>query len=87
MALAKDATQAPASAQEDIVNTVIDGEASVAPGRFFTIPGRDPFDEVGVVGHQPLAPDWSFRGSGQLILATPVAGGCSHVPLLLILCQ
>jgi ribonucleoside-diphosphate reductase alpha chain len=46
MALAKDATQAPAPAQEDIVNTVIDGEASVAPGRFFTIPGRDPFDEV-----------------------------------------
>ena len=28
------------------MNTVVDSEASVAPGRFFTIPGRDPFEEV-----------------------------------------
>ena len=31
---------------EDVVNTVVDGEASVAPRRFFTIPGRDPFEEI-----------------------------------------
>ncbi|MDH4178618.1 MAG: vitamin B12-dependent ribonucleotide reductase, partial [Thermoleophilia bacterium] len=46
MATAKDVTQAPQAAQEEPVNTVVDGEASVAPRRFFTIPGRDPFDEI-----------------------------------------
>ncbi len=46
MASAKDVTQAPAAAQEDLVNTVVDEEASVTPRRFFTIPGRDPFDEI-----------------------------------------
>jgi ribonucleoside-diphosphate reductase alpha chain len=45
MATAKQA-QAPVEVVEEIVNTVVDGEASVAPGRFFTIPGRDPFDEI-----------------------------------------
>jgi ribonucleoside-diphosphate reductase alpha chain len=52
MASAKQAsttTQAPPD--EEIVNTVIDSEASVTPRRFFTIPGRDPFDEV----------DWELR--------------------------
>ncbi len=52
MASAKQAsttTQAPPD--EEIVNTVIDAEASVTPRRFFTIPGRDPFDEV----------DWELR--------------------------
>jgi ribonucleoside-diphosphate reductase alpha chain len=43
MATAKQATQAP---QEEVVNTVIDAEATVAPRRYFTIPGRDPFDEI-----------------------------------------
>ncbi len=33
-------------ALDEIVNTVVDTEASVAPRRFFTIPGRDPFDEI-----------------------------------------
>ena len=32
--------------QEEIRNTVVDETASVAPRRFFTIPGRDPFDEI-----------------------------------------
>jgi ribonucleoside-diphosphate reductase alpha chain len=45
MATAKEATQAPQAAEE-YVNTVADGEAHVAPGRFFTIPGRDPFEEI-----------------------------------------
>ncbi|MBA2384969.1 MAG: hypothetical protein H0V68_09970, partial [Actinobacteria bacterium] len=31
---------------DEIVNTVVQEEASVAPRRYFTIPGRDPFEEV-----------------------------------------
>ena len=31
---------------EEIVNTVVEDDASVAPRRLFTIPGRDPFEEV-----------------------------------------
>ena len=45
MATAKEATQVP-EALEEYVNTVVDSEASVAPRRYFTIPGRDPFDEI-----------------------------------------
>ncbi|MBA2424235.1 MAG: hypothetical protein H0V58_02625, partial [Actinobacteria bacterium] len=47
MATAKqaDAPQVETTSDE-IVNTVVDTEASVAPRRFFTIPGRDPFDEI-----------------------------------------
>ncbi len=44
MATAKQATQAPQ--EEEVVNVVVDEEATVAPRRFFTIPGRDPFDEI-----------------------------------------
>jgi ribonucleoside-diphosphate reductase alpha chain len=33
-------------AQDEVMNTVVDEEASVAPRRFFTIPERDPFEEV-----------------------------------------
>jgi ribonucleoside-diphosphate reductase alpha chain len=44
MATAKDiATQAPAASAE---NTVVDEAASLAVRRYFTIPGRDPFDEI-----------------------------------------
>src|SRR5262245_5175890 len=45
MATAKQATQAPPQ-EEEYVNRVLDEEASVAPKRYFTIPGRDPFDEI-----------------------------------------
>jgi ribonucleoside-diphosphate reductase alpha chain len=45
MATAKQATQAPQQ-EEEFVNSVLDEEASVAPKRYFTIPGRDPFDEI-----------------------------------------
>jgi ribonucleoside-diphosphate reductase alpha chain len=31
---------------DDVVNTVVDGAANVGIGRYFTIPGRDPFEEV-----------------------------------------
>jgi ribonucleoside-diphosphate reductase alpha chain len=44
MATAREATQAPTA--EEYVNSVVDEDARVAPARFFTIPGRDPFDEV-----------------------------------------
>src|SRR5438093_3682168 len=40
------ASQAPESANQEVVNVVVDGDASVAPLRFFTIPGRDPFAEI-----------------------------------------
>ena len=30
----------------EVVNTVVQEDASVAPRRFFTIPGRDPFEEI-----------------------------------------
>src|SRR5437867_10124932 len=32
--------------EEQLVNAVADAEASLAVRRFFTIPGRDPFDEI-----------------------------------------
>ena len=32
--------------EQEYVNTVVDEGASVAPRRFFTIPGRDPFEEI-----------------------------------------
>src|SRR6188474_3923155 len=38
------ATQAPE--EQEYVNSVVDDTASVAPPRYFTIPGRDPFDEI-----------------------------------------
>ncbi|MGB8349426.1 MAG: vitamin B12-dependent ribonucleotide reductase [Gaiella sp.] len=44
MATAKQATQAPE--EQEYVNSVLDDEASVASPRYFTIPGRDPFDEI-----------------------------------------
>ncbi|MDX6397062.1 MAG: ribonucleoside-diphosphate reductase alpha chain, partial [Gaiellaceae bacterium] len=41
-ALTQEATAAPA----EVVNVVVEETASVTPNRFFTIPGRDPFDEI-----------------------------------------
>ena len=46
MASARQAPQAPVAAGDEVVNTVVAEEASVAPRRFFTIAGRDPFDEI-----------------------------------------
>ena len=45
MATAKQAPQA-LEQEHEVVNTVVDEGAIVAPRRFFTIPGRDPFDEI-----------------------------------------
>ena len=46
MATAKQAPQASEIPAEEIVNVVVDPEASVTPARYFTIPGRDPFEEI-----------------------------------------
>jgi ribonucleoside-diphosphate reductase alpha chain len=49
MATAKQTKEAPhdaAAALDEVVNVVVEETASVTPGRFFTIPGRDPFDEI-----------------------------------------
>ena len=45
MAAAKDVTTGEI-AIEEVVNTVVDDAAAAGVRRYFTIPGRDPFDEV-----------------------------------------
>jgi ribonucleoside-diphosphate reductase alpha chain len=45
MASAKQAIEAPVTGEE-IANTVVHEDASLAVRRYFTIPGRDPFDEI-----------------------------------------
>jgi ribonucleoside-diphosphate reductase alpha chain len=57
-ATAASATAAPdiTAATEDYVNAVIDEGASVTPQRFFTIPGRDPFDEIEWESRHALIP-------------------------------
>ena len=51
-------TAAPTAtaATDDYVNAVIDEGASVTPQRFFTIPGRDPFDEIEWESRHALIP-------------------------------
>src|SRR3954464_10786080 len=39
-------TKASAGNETEVVNAVQDGAASVGVERYFTIPGRDPFEEV-----------------------------------------
>src|SRR5690242_4963281 len=48
MATANDATTTidETAAAEEVENTVVDAGARIAPQRVFTIPGRDPFDEI-----------------------------------------
>ncbi|HEY6148202.1 MAG TPA: vitamin B12-dependent ribonucleotide reductase, partial [Thermoanaerobaculia bacterium] len=50
MASAKQAVEAPVTGEE-IANTVVHEDATLAVRRYFTIPGRDPFDEI----------DWETR--------------------------
>ena len=40
------ASELTAETVDEVVNTVVDGAASVGVERFFTIPGRDAFEEV-----------------------------------------
>src|SRR5438132_11615695 len=44
-------TKAPDPALEELDNSVADEAAKLGVRRFFTIPGRDPFDEI----------EWEFR--------------------------
>ncbi len=46
MATAKEAPQGAVETPDEVRNVVVDEAATVAPRRYFTIPGRDPFDEV-----------------------------------------
>jgi adenosylcobalamin-dependent ribonucleoside-diphosphate reductase len=46
MATAKEATQTAEALTETYVNSVADEEARITPGRYLTIPGRDPFEEI-----------------------------------------
>src|SRR5204863_855963 len=45
MASTKQQIEAPVTAQE-VENTVVREDATLAVRRYFTIPGRDPFDEI-----------------------------------------
>ncbi len=45
MATAEQA-QVTETTAEEVVNTVVDAETSVAPARYFTVPGIDPFDAI-----------------------------------------
>jgi ribonucleoside-diphosphate reductase alpha chain len=38
--------QVTEKAADEVVNTVVDAETSVAPKRYFTVPGIDPFEAV-----------------------------------------
>ena len=51
MATAKAAETTQQTTTGDVVNTVVDEAATLGVRRYFTIPGRDPFDEV----------DWETR--------------------------
>jgi ribonucleoside-diphosphate reductase alpha chain len=55
---AKDAATAidEATGQGEVENVVVDAEARVAPKRVFTIPGRDPFDEIEWENRDALIP-------------------------------
>jgi ribonucleoside-diphosphate reductase alpha chain len=46
MARAAEQQTAPGAAVEEVVNTVVRDDAKAGVRRFFTIPGRDPFDEI-----------------------------------------
>src|SRR6516164_4752573 len=50
MATAEQASEVRETADQaipdEVVNTVVDSEATVTPRRFFTVPGRDPFGEI-----------------------------------------
>src|SRR5439155_21958013 len=46
MASAEQQVQAATTAPDEVRNTVVDEAASLGVRRYFTIPGRDPFDEI-----------------------------------------
>src|SRR5438045_5196226 len=46
MASAEQQVQAATTAPDEVRNTVVDESARLGVRRYFTIPGRDPFDEI-----------------------------------------
>ena len=53
---ASETTVATPTTTDDYVNAVVDEAASITPQRFFTIPGRDPFDEIEWESRHALIP-------------------------------
>ena len=53
---ASETTVETAPTTDDYVNAVVDEAASITPQRFFTIPGRDPFDEIEWESRHALIP-------------------------------
>ena len=53
---ASETTVATLTTTDDYVNAVVDEAASITPQRFFTIPGRDPFDEIEWESRHALIP-------------------------------
>ncbi len=51
-----EATATALPTTDDYVNVVIEDSASITPERFFTIPGRDPFDEIEWESRHALIP-------------------------------
>src|ERR671938_17826 len=46
MAFAEEAQTVETAGSEEVVNDVVNADASLAVERYFTVPGRDPFDEI-----------------------------------------
>ena len=53
---ASETTEATLPTVDDYANVVVDDSASITPQRFFTIPGRDPFDEIEWESRHALIP-------------------------------
>ena len=69
------------TATEDYVNAVVDERASITPQRFFTIPGRDPFDEIEWETAPRADPGQGrpgVRSEGRRVPALLVADGDEH---------
>ena len=68
-------TKAPETGVEEVENTVVDAGQTLGVRRFFTIAGRDLFDEIewetrdafipGMTGPSSSRRTWSFRSSGR----------------------
>ena len=57
--------QGSETAAEEVVNTVVEEGARLGVKRFFTIPGRDPFDEI----------EWETRDRARSGVACPFGTG------------
>src|SRR3954465_13588553 len=57
--------KAASEATEEVINTVVDETARLGVRRFFTIPGRDPFDEIEWETRDALIPGKDGSGFEQ----------------------